>query len=98
MEKYNQDYIAICIPCCKINKENSKTLPNICPKTQMPCLAFKQSVIADHKMVMNLFFNATGRVEMDGEFIDNEYVEECCANFEKIRKIQGNWICTMDAY
>ena len=101
----NNDYIQICVACCKINKENSKTLPLICPQTKMPCFAIEpQYLIPEPSEEMICFLegfnnnNTQPRVPINSKYIDKNYIDTRCAAFDDLQKKGNKTIYTMNAY
>ncbi len=103
----NPEYVQICITCCKINNENKKTLPMICPKIQMPCLAIEPKYLIpkiDENFIKylagyNIAHNTKeNRVPIDSKYIDKNFVESRCAAFDDLQKKGMKTIVAMEAY
>ena len=106
----NDTYIQICIPCCQINSQNKKTLPLICPRTNMPCFAIEPNyLIPEISEEMEKFlikFNAKNsqnanfdlRIPMDCKYISQEYLNTRYEAFNKLAKEGNKFIYTMPVY
>lgn len=100
------EYIQICIGCCKLNRENSKTVPLICPKTNMPCFAFEPKYLipeVSEEMIsflekFNINNKENPRVPIDSKYISKHFVNTRCEAFEMLAKKGNKTIYTMEAY
>lgn len=105
----NVDYIQICVACCQINKYNEKTLPFICPRTNMPCFAIKPDKLDSPEKINNLILylkqlnpneddSENFRIPINCDCIDQYFVQTRCSAFEDLLKQGNTTILTMDAY
>lgn len=99
MERQNE-YVQICVACCKLNRENRKNLPFICPKTNMPCFAIdpKYLIPEMNEKMLDMVSNNKSRLPIDSEYIDKHFVDTRCEVFEDLAQKGNKTIYTMKAY
>lgn len=104
MNKQN-DYAQICIGCCQINSQNSKTLPLICPRINMPCMAIEPKYLMPKiSEEMVTFLGEVNkdsekvRIPIDCKYIDQDFVKTRCSAFSDLAKQGNKTIYTMQAY
>lgn len=102
---YENGYVQICVTCCQVNSQNSKTLPLVCPKINMPCLAIDPKYIIpkiSEEMVIFLSEfnegNGKARIPIDCKYIDSDFVKTRCNAFTELSKLGNKTIYTMKAY
>lgn len=104
---YKDGYVQICVACCKLNKENSKTLPLICPKTNMPCFAIKPDYlipkISEELICFAESFNITNkkdktRLPIECKYIDKNFIDTRCEAFDDLASKGNKTIYTMETY
>lgn len=104
MNKQN-GYVQICVGCCQINSQNSKTLPLICPQINMPCMAIDPKyLIPKISEEMVIFLGEVNkdsekvRIPIDCKYIDQDFVKTRCSAFTDLAKQGNKTIYTMQAY
>ena len=104
---YVNGYVQICVSCCKLNQENSKTLPMICPQTNMPCFAINPKyLIPTPSMELVSFiegFNMVNksdkpRLPINCKYIDENFVSIRCKAFDELASKGNKTIYTMEAF
>lgn len=101
------EYVQICVSCCKINCENSKTLPLVCPKTNMACFAINPQYLIPKiseelcqfvSTYQELSKDEKPRLPISCQYIDQNFVNSRCEAFEKLATEGNKTIYTMDAF
>ena len=94
------DYVQICVTCCKINKENRKSLPFMCPKTQMPCFAVNPDELSSPQRIDAVIkkLDASGRISMNDASIDQSFVTSRIEAFDKLKEQGNKTIYAIDAF
>lgn len=97
-KKKNKDkIIAKCISCCHINSQNKRTLPCICPVSNMPCKAIKEKWVKEenlldfivdldkHECNRNNGENDEPRVPMDSEYVDVIFIDQMEQSYKEFQ-------------
>ena len=98
--EFEDYYVNICVGCCKINSENRKTLPFMCPSTKMPCFCINPSELSSPEKIDDLIkrLSPDGRIAIDSEDIDQHFVQTRLDAFEDLAKKGDKTIYTLPAY
>lgn len=104
---YQNGYVQICVACCKLNRENSKTLPLVCPKTNMACFGINPKyLIPQISKELCQFVDIyqrenkldKPRLPINSRYIDKSFVDTRCEAFEDLAQKGNKTIYTMEAY
>ena len=97
--------IKICVTCCQINSQSRKSLPFICPRLQIPCLAINPAWLSTEEKLKEMMLEISSRasddperIPMDSRIIDREYVESRCRTFDTLQKAGNKNIYRLEAY
>ncbi len=80
-------YVLRCLSCVAINAKESKTLPILCPATQLPCFMLQpnkiQQCMAKHAN-MSIRSGKFGREPLHSEYMDQEAISTMIQKYNEL--------------